>query len=226
MSLSLAVISSNQDRNLGVIPGYSECGGMRILAEAVVKAAADRGAVARHFAPDLESRDDVQYEALYETFPMARKWLDQQPGVTLVMHLHSDAGGGSHSGYCYSTKRPVSTLLGKALAERCQRVLQTARVLGFDRTDWMWDRYAGDHAAVYLEVCAHDVETDLRALYASVDPLASELVDGTLAWVGGVAPPAADPTAELRAKVEQLEADNAKLRAVLRDAYVRLGAIL
>jgi hypothetical protein len=230
VSVSLAVLSSNQDRNIGVVRGYSEAGGMRILGDRVAAIAAARGLVCRTFHPALESQDGTQYEALYKAFPEARNWLDAQARAgrqTLLMHLHSDAGGGSHSGYCYSTKRPVSQSLGKALAERCQRALKTATVLGFDRTDWLWDKHAGSHPTVYLEVCAHDVKTDLDALYASVDAVAAELVDGALAWAGeGTQTPAEAEVATLKRRNQELEAELSRYKAAVLAAYTTLGRIV
>ena len=120
----------------------------------------------------MESSDKTQYAALYQTFPEARAWCDQRKAAgdqTLILHLHSDAGGGSHSGYCFSTVRPESTTLGKACANALQDLLGTAKVLGFDRSGWLWDKEAGTHAAAYLEVWAHDVRSALEAAYRLVD---------------------------------------------------------
>jgi hypothetical protein len=220
------VVSSNQDRNVGALPGHNEAGSMRFLADKVVAHLESLDVTAQHFAPALESTDKTQYAALYKTFPEARAWCDQRKAAgdqTLILHLHSDAGGGSHSGYCYSTKRPESTTLGKACAENLRDLLGTAKVLGFDRTDWLWDKQAGQHNAAYLEVWAHDVKSDLEAAYRLVDGAAAAIALEVRAWGAPV---------DYRALYEQERTRNAELaaaltrtRATVNDAIERLRAV-
>jgi len=213
MRLSVAVISSNQDRNVGVLPGHNEAGSMRFLADKVVAHLESLDVTAQHFAPALESTDKTQYAALYKTFPEARAWCDQRKAAgdqTLILHLHSDAGGGSHSGYCYSTKRPESTTLGRACAEALRDLLGTAKVIGFDRSGWLWDKEAGSHAAAYLEVWAHDVRSDLEAAYRLVDGAASAIALEVQAWAVPV-----DYKALWEQEKERREAAEAKIARVL-----------
>lgn len=229
MSLAVALVPSNQDRNLGAIPGYSEAGGCAIIASKVEQLLADRHTLVRVYTAPLESQDDSRHTKLAATMREARQWLDTMHedgrGYTPVaVHIHTNAGstpqaGTSHTGYCYGS--PEGAALGKVLANRVSAVLGLP-VVAYDYTGlgYLFNTLFAPLPSALIEITRHDRRADLERLYASVDAVAAAVVSGILAWAGeSAAPSPPDDLATLRARNQALEA---ALRQC-RDALAAVG---
>ena len=231
MTIALAFVASDQDLNKGAIPGYTECGGCRILASRATEVARDRGLLAAYFEPTLESVDDAEHTKLQAKMTEARVWLDKQTSwgnATACVHVHTNAAampeqGESHTGYCYSDALPGGRLLGKAICERLSVALGLpVQEYDYSAGGWLFDTMLRPHPSLIVEVTRHDRKADLERLYASVEAVASALVDGALDW----AKPATAEIAALQRQLAEVEALNARYHAALqatRDALVTVG---
>ena len=217
MSLAIAWIPSNQDRNRGALPGHNEAGNCRLLAHGATQKAIAQGVTTRYFEPALESADAVQYASLHTTFAQARAWLDQQAAAglrTCAVHVHTNAAGtpqagSSHTGYCFTKNNMESSHLGFAIASKVGLVLGLGLV-AYDYTDWLFDRLLRPHVSTIIEVTRHDRKPDLEKLYASAELVEDALLHGAMAWAGVAAAAPATP-----GELEQLRAEVVSLRARL-----------
>jgi hypothetical protein len=192
-TLALALVSSNQNTNLGAIAGYSEAGGCKIIGDKIA-GLLSTGAAIKHFVPPLETEDDANHTKLRATMAQARTWLDQQKAAgrtTASVHIHTNAAGTpeagtSHTGYCWSndaTTAQESKALGVAIAGRVAAVLGLP-VQEYVYTDWLYDQILEPHPSVLIEVTRHDRRIDLERLYQTVDAVANAILAGALAWAG------------------------------------------
>ncbi len=220
--LVVALLPSNQDRNLGAIAGYSEAGGCAQIVARVEPLLRQAGAIARTFSAPLESADDAQHTALKRTMREARLWLESAPALArkAAVHIHTNAGstpevGSSHTGYCYGS--PEGAALGKLIAN-CVSAVLGLPVVAYDYTgqQYLFDVLFAPLPSCLLEVTRHDRLQDLQTLYAQVDRVASAVVAGLLAWAG--LPQGQDEVANLRAENERLRAALARCRDSLQAA--------
>ncbi len=226
--LAVAVIASNQDRNMGAIPGYTEAGGCRIIAKKLCALLTARGCQVLYVEPALESQDKTQHQALYDSFPKAATWLNKQRAEgarTCAVHVHTNAGstpadGTSHTGFCWSMNVPESRQLGRSIAERVAAVLGLP-VVEYQYTNWLYDKLILPHPSTIIEVTRHDRKIDLEALYGRVDAVAAAIADGVLLWGGSTGP--ADLHDE---RIRQLTRENGELRSqLLKEQATRRAAL-
>lgn len=221
--LAIAVIASNQDRNLGAVAGYSEAGGCRIIGRKVADELDRCGVEVLYVEPALESADTTEHEALYRSFGNAKRWLDGYPGHgyrTAAVHIHTNAAskpeeGTSHTGFCWSMNEPESRNLGRPIAKRVAAVLGLP-VVEYRYTNWLYDKLLLPHPSTIIEVTRHDRKPDLEALYARVDAVAVAIAEGIVAW-GGVGGEAASD------ELTRLRRENERLRAIIAEALRRAG---
>lgn len=216
MSIALAIVPSTQQYNVGVgaqfTPPYNEMGGTRYVANLILGECQRRGITARVFAGEADPPSSVAN--VRAEYIKSKAWLDSRPEATrLCLSLHTDSAGeiGSHTANVYG-KEPNQTAAqspsyqwGKVLAQRVQATLGTAGILTLDYSDYLFYLLLRPHTSVLLEICAHDVYSDLAALYNKAQLVASTVVDGTLQF----AAPQVDP------RLAALEAENATMRSRL-----------
>lgn len=199
--LILAVCPSNQDRN-PVVGGGSEMSHIAPLAEAVVRAAARFGIVAKLFTPQPESQDRPpgSLSGLIAQQREAARWIAaaRQPGdLTVALNLHSDSGSYRHCGYYYDGRGTVSEWLGRALAESIKHWFGS-RVLCADYSGYIFARETRAVACpVLLEMGAHTMRDDVAAVRDHAEEIAQQLV-ATMAGFFGLATTPPLNTSELR----------------------------
>lgn len=221
--LAIAFIPSDQDRLQDAALNYTECGGTRILANRATEIARDRGLLAAYFEPGLESVDDAEHTKLRAKMTEARGWLDKQTAwgnVTACVHVHTNAAatpeaGTSHTGYCYTSALPGGRLLGRAICQRLSVALDLpVQEYDYSTGDWLFDVLLRPHPSLIVEVTRHDRKADLERLYASVEAVASGLVDGAIGW----AKLATAEIAALSKRNAELEALNLRYATALQAA--------
>jgi N-acetylmuramoyl-L-alanine amidase len=222
MSIAVAIIPSNQDRNTGAIPGYSEMGGMMgQLGPRLLHVLASRGIEAVMIDSGPESIDKTPLENLHRQCRAAKARLSESKAdVKLALSLHTNAVGKdktpfSHTAYLWETEE--ARRLGEAVAKRVQKVLGTKQLLSIKSDRYVYQVDLEPFVSALLEVCAHDYRPDLDALYAKVDAVAEAIADGILDYVGQ--PTTVDYRAELERMRRELEAATTRLA----DANRRLG---
>jgi hypothetical protein len=214
-TFAVAVIPSNQDRNVGAIPGHNEAGNCRIIARKIVSEFSRRGIAVTYWEPILESADTADHHGLAQTMRDAAAWLTDQQTRTgakvAALHVHTNAGtapdvGSSHTGFCYGNDGRAAAL-GRTIAERIGQVL-VLPVVPYDYSglQYLFEVLFPGIPSVLLEVTRHDRLPDLQSLYAKVDAVAVAIVDGTLGWAG---------IAALTPREIALEAEVTRLKGLL-----------
>lgn len=215
--LAVAVIVSNQDRNLGALAGYNEAGGAQQIGYRVHNRLEARGVRNIYVVPPLESGDlgNVKLAATLRQTAATLSALQAQGLRACAVHIHTNAGGTpeqgtSHTGYCHTRRVPEGAKLGAAVCTRLPDVL-TLPIVAYDYTGlgYLFETLFGDIPSTIIEVTRHDRRADLDVLYARVDAVADAIVDGVLAWAG-----------ETATQADPRDAEIARLRALL----ARLGA--
>lgn len=229
MKTAIALVASNQDRNLGAIAGYSEAGGMKILTEAVRDRLIAAGFTVAAFvanAAQLESQDKTELAGLHNLCRSAKSYLDSiAADRKLCLHLHSDAAPTpySHTAYLYQTTEAEK--LGAAIARRVQGALGTTKLVPIKTTNYVYQLDLAPHTSALIEVCAHDYRPDLEALYGRVDACADAVVAGVQEYLG-IAQPAQPSEAEtLRAQLAAANKQIADIRQYAKAASALLEKI-
>ena len=234
MSLAVAILPSNQSRNVSpVIPAYNEGGGMHYLAPLIVERCKARGVNAAWFNARMEHEPGQTYahQWIAEQIARANVWLRSQGGGVMV-HLHTDSGTFSHTFGIWTTKFPESELLADTLGRRVHQALATEQYRAFhklgsvDYSTYLFSTRA-EHTPCLIELCAHTVERDIRTLFAQPQVAAEALADGLADYLGIV--PAVDYKtlweAE-KARREVAEAALGRTRTAVAQARDLLAAAL
>jgi len=199
--VAIAIVPSNQDRNLGVIAGYSEAGGMRdVLAPRLAETLEAAGYDAEVFFTGFESVDQTELEHLHSACRLAKEHLDTvQADIKLSIHLHTDASleHYSHTAYLYESEE--ARKLGEAIGRKVQAALGTERLVPIKTTGYVYHKDLQPHTSALIEVCAHDNRRDLEALYGRVPATVQAIVDGVIEYVT-----AQGVTVDWRAEAERL----------------------
>jgi hypothetical protein len=148
----------------------------------------------------------------------------QPQSIKIGLNFHTDSGDFSHT-YGIFTDRwdGRSYWLADALGKKVMSILHTDSMMALNQlgaTDYDTYIFSTHSKAgtipVLMELCSHQCERDLDALWAAGSGLAAALVDGVIEWAGQT--PAVDWRAEAeayRVKAEQAAADLSQLKTKL-----------
>lgn len=237
MGKAVAIIPSNQQRNVSSVPGYSqynEYGGMMHVANLLRSEYRALGLVAEVFDPGSEIFDSSGTHLFVQrAVERANVWLAEQGGGVQV-NLHTDSGKEySHSFGIYGTARgeDESKRLAEWLAPTVRDALGTLELRTFERlgtTDYnkyIFYQYAKAPTCL-LELCSHQTKRDMEALWGRAPLLAKVMASRLRDWFGVVAPDPRDVRiAELEVENAALKRDNGALRAAVNEASVALGRV-
>ena len=222
MDIALAVFPALQAYNRYAKYGSDEWSAMAWQADRMVEQAIARGINARAFhRPSDTASATTQLVAQQDE---GYAWLMAQPQSRKIgVNFHTDSGDFSHTFGIFAPRTGAdSQRLADILSRKVQAVLGTADRRVFSQlgtTDY--DTYIfATHAkspACLIELCSHQHERDLDALWAAGSGLAMAMVDGVIEWA---APAVTDWRAEaerLRQQLETATAANANYRAYLQN---------
>jgi hypothetical protein len=219
MRIAVALVPSNQNKNIGVISGYSEAGGMRdVLAPRLAEALERVGIQADVFFTAYESADKTKYENLHKACGLAKAHLDSvQADLKLCIHLHTDATPEhySHTAYLYQTEE--ARKLGEAIGRKVQMALGTERLVPLPTTGYIYHEDLKPHTSVLIELCAHDNKRDLEALYGRVPATVQAIVDGVVEYAatkGGTCPYCPDLRRQLEVANDRVAVQNKRIEAL------------
>jgi len=222
VDIALAVFPALQAYNRYAKYGSDEWSAMAWQADRMVEQAIARGINARAFhRPSDTASATTQLVAQQDE---GYAWLMAQPQSRKIgVNFHTDSGDFSHTFGIFAPRTGAdSQRMADVLSRKVQAVLGTADRRVFSKlgtTDY--DTYIfATHAkvpAVLLELCSHQHERDLDALWTAGSGLAMAMVDGVIEWA---APAVTDWRAEaerLRQQLETTTAANATYRAYLQN---------
>lgn len=211
-SIALAVFPALQAYNRYVKYTSDEWSATRWQADRLVEQARAKGINVKAFhrqsdIPSSTAQLQVQQDEGYD-------WLMAQPEtVKIGLNLHTDSGTISHTYGIYTTRWDArSHSLADALSIAVQRVLTTqsravfAKLGTIDYNTYLFSTRSKEGSIpVLLELCSHQSERDLDALWAAGAGLSAALVDALIAWVSGT-PDVADVQTQLDNALAKLSA--------------------
>jgi hypothetical protein len=221
LDLALAIFPALQSYNRYTKYNSDEWSAMAWQADRMVEQAIARGINARAFHGQSDGGTSTANLQAQQTEGHA--WLVVQPqNRKAAVNFHTDSGAASHTFGIFAPRTGAdSQRLADVLSRKVQAVLDTADRRVFSKlgaTDY--DTYIfATHAkapACLVELCSHQCERDLDALWAAGSGLAMALVDGVIEWEqqGDVTDWRAEAEA-YRAKAEQATADLTQLKTKL-----------
>lgn len=220
--LAVAIIPSNQIRNVSNVPGfeaYNEHEKCHWLADRIAEECLARGVTAQAFPLPAETAPGQTYDHqwIVEDVQRANVWLTQQGGGVMV-HLHTDSGLASHTFGIFAGQRwPQSQYLVDALGRAVHELLATESYRCFERLgDIDYNTYVfavkAAHTPCLLEMLSHQNERDIRTFYAHADRLAVAIADALRVYAGiGIPTPR---EVVLEAEIARLKATRAELETV------------
>lgn len=229
--VAVAIIPSNQDRNRSTVPGfghYNEHGGMHFLAPLIEAECKALGINAQWFRLTPESQDppDRRFLGLRNGQAMANAWLRSQGGG-VRLNLHTDSGTHSHTYAIYGSAKGEneSRRLAEAIGPLVHEALATERYEAFERRGGIdFNEYIfyanAEGPACLIELCSHQNERDMRALFAHPDRLAQAVARGLARYLRL---PETGELAALRQERDRLRDHNLRLIWRMREASTRLA---
>jgi hypothetical protein len=191
-----------------------------------------KGVNAQAFPVTAENVPGQAYDHQWiaEAIDRANLWLRSQGGG-LMVHFHTDSGTHSHTlGIYAGSKWPKSDALAEALGRNVHEALATEsyttiqKAGSIDYNTYLFATHA-QHLPCLLELCSHQNERDMRALFAHPDRVAAAIAEGLLTHVGQTAVDYKPLYEAERARNAELAAALTRTRATVHDAIERLRAV-
>ncbi len=167
--LYLAVIPSNQDRNVGVSGVSEDTQCAKLAAQILEVSRVYPVAQIKVFTGSPESKDTTYLAGLISQQNQAKAWLDTAPAgaLTVALNFHTDSGRNwSHLGYYWKADPPgyVSKQVGKACIDALLPIWGNTQVVNADYSGYVFARYVGKHCPALLELGSHEDAGDCAKL--------------------------------------------------------------